>query len=530
MLDHEGTGRLNNGNQGVSFARRLRTALALIADIRGKDCLTAVEFMKLVYPNQRPLIQALKFTRWALDLVWLRMPDALRHVTIDKNISKSPYWQTASNPLANHPWADSADAALPTEADTVVIGAGFGGSSVAYHWSKHAEGNLVILDSMDPTSGSAGRNAGHVVMAGGAYHGYYVYRSVLKYLPGVRPELTEDECSEIAAQFADAYVRALHASHELILETIESEGIECDYVRRGQVHIGDEADIADIEAALSLAEQLGHDDYRRLDPQEVERMTGAESRFDGAISAGAGTWHPAKWVWGILQAAIASGKVQLFSRTAARAVERDGDGYLVRTDRGDIRTPNVVNATDSHTQRLFDSWLDIYPHRRLVWPYRVQGIYAEPAPAAIPTGVGVMTGLGFFSRIPKGGTVFGTDHSPVKPDEAGRIDPSRFVTKFMCAEMSKIWGPIPMRVTHEWTGSVGVAPDWFPVVGPMDDDRLYILSSFCGSGSATSFNAGQHIVFQILGKECEPEYHPPEFFSPMRFTDKRRYGPQRVSA
>ena len=259
-------------------------------------------------------------------------------------------------------------------------------------------------------------------------------------------------------------------------------------------------------------------------------MSGVESQLDGAVSVGAGTWHPAKWVWGILQAAIASGKVRLFSRTAARAVERDGEGYIVRTDRGDIRTPNVVNATDSHTQRLFDSWLDIYPNRRLVLPYRVQGIYAEPAPADIPTGVGVITGLGFFAKIPEGGTVFGTDHSPVKPHEAGRIDPSRFVTKFMCAELSRLWGAIPIKVTHEWTGSVGVAPDWFPVVGPMDGDRLYILSGFCGSGSATSFNAGQHIVFQILGKECAPEHHPPEFFSPMRFTDPRRYGPQPVSA
>ena len=158
---------MTNGKRGVSFARRFRTALGLIADIRGKDCLTAVEFMKLVYPNQRPLIQALKFTGWALDLVWSRLPDALRHVTIDKNISRTPYWQTALNPLANHPWTDDPNAALPTEADAVVIGAGFGGSSVAYHWSKHADGNLVILDSMDPASGSAGRNAGHVVMAGG---------------------------------------------------------------------------------------------------------------------------------------------------------------------------------------------------------------------------------------------------------------------------------------------------------------------------------------------------------------------------
>ncbi len=513
----------------VGFWSRLRVVLGLFANLRGKDLLSAAEFTKIAFPDQNRLMRFVKFTGWAFNMMWIKIPDALKTVTIDPNVSKIAYWQTAPNPLANHPWADNPGAAMPTEADAVVIGAGFGGSSVAYHWSQHADGNLVLLESKDPASGSAGRNAGHVVMAGGAYHGYYVYRSVLKYLPKIRPDLSEVESSELATQFAEVYVRALHASHELIRETIENEAIECDYVRRGQVHIGEAADVPDVEAALALAEKLGHDDYRRLSPEEVTRMSGAETLLDGALSAGAGTWHPAKWVWGIVQAAIASERVRLFSRTAVLGVERDGDGYLVRTDRGDIRTPNVVNATDSHTPHLFDSWLDIYPDRRLVWPYRAQGIYAEVGPPSIPTGVGVIAGLGFFSKISQGGSVFGTDQSPIKPHQAGRSEPSRFLTKLMCAEMTRIWGSTAMRITHEWTGSVGVAPDWFPVVGPMDDRRLYILSSFCGAGSAVSFNAGQHIVFQILGKDCDPEYHPQEFFSPMRFTDTRRYGPQRVS-
>jgi len=439
---------------------------------------------------------------------------------------RTPYWRTASNPLTNHPWETTPNVNLPAEAQAVVIGAGFGGSAVAYHWSKHADGTLVLIEQADAASGSAGRNAGHVVMAGGAYHGYYVYRSVLSYLPKVRPELSEAERSDMARQFANVYVRALHASHKLIRQTIQTEGIECDYVQRGQVHISDQTDLAEIEAALALAEDLGHDDYQRLDCREIWKASGAASELGGALSKGGGTWHPAKWVWGLLEAALASEKVQFYSRTAATAVERDGSGYVVHTDRGTIRTPHVVNATDSHTQSLFDNWLDIYPDQRLVWPYRVQGIHAEPGPASIPAGVGIITGLGFFSKISQGGAIFGTDHSPVKPHQAGRIEPSRFVTKFMCAEMSRMWGPTPMTVTHEWTGSVGVAPDWFPVVGTMDDHNLYILSSFCGSGSATSFNAGQHIAFHILGKECDPEYHPAEFFSPMRFTDCARYGPQ----
>ncbi len=517
----------NNGRPG--FWARIRATLGLLASISPKDVRTAGEFMKLVYPDESPIPRLLKFAGWSAKLVWWRLPDALQNVTIDRNISSVPYWQKDPNPLANHPWAADPGATLPGEVDAVVIGAGFGGSSVAYHWSKHAEGAMVILDSRDPAVGSAGRNGGHVVMAGGAYHGHYAYRSIYKYLPEIRPELSDAERSAVASGFADAYVRALHASHESIRETIEIESVECDYVRKGQLHIADEGDSKEVDTALTLADRLGHVDYRRLTPEAVTLLGGAATNFDGALSVGGGTWHPAKWVWGITTAAIGKGNVRLYCRTAVLGVERRGDDCLVRTDRGDIRTRNVGNATDSHTQQLFANWLDMYPDRRLVWPYRVQGIYVETGPPKMPTGLGIITGLGFFAKVPDGGAVFGTDHSPVRPREAGRSEPSRFVTKFMCAEMSDLWGRPPIRVTHEWTGTVGVAPDWYPVVGPMDGRLLYILSSFCGSGSAASFNAGEHIVFQMLGKDCEPEYHAPEFFSPMRFTDPAKYGPQQVS-
>ena len=129
----------------VGFWSRLRVTLGLFANLRGQDLFTAAEFMKIAFPNQNRLIRLVKFTGWAFNIMWFKMPDGLKTVTIDRNVSKIPYWQTAANPLADYPWADDPSAALPTEADAVVIGSGFGGSSVAYHWSKHADGNLVLL-------------------------------------------------------------------------------------------------------------------------------------------------------------------------------------------------------------------------------------------------------------------------------------------------------------------------------------------------------------------------------------------------
>jgi glycine/D-amino acid oxidase-like deaminating enzyme len=123
-----------------------------------------------------------------------------------------------------------------------------------------------------------------------------------------------------------------------------------------------------------------------------------------------------------------------------------------------------------------------------------------------------------------GGILFGTDHTQVAPEQASGNEPSKFITRFMCTEVEDYWGRSLLRVTHHWTGTTGSSPDKFPVVGVLDGNGLLMLGGFSGAGSAISFNAGRHIVFHILGKQCIPEYHPPQYFSPARFTDPDLYG------
>ena len=94
------------------------------------------------------------------------IPDAMRGVSEAKPVDRTPIWLADGNPLANHPWKDRPDAALPGEADTIVIGSGFTGASTAYFWSKKASSDrrLVLLEMDDPAYGASGRNEGLVVM------------------------------------------------------------------------------------------------------------------------------------------------------------------------------------------------------------------------------------------------------------------------------------------------------------------------------------------------------------------------------
>src|SRR4030095_14156314 len=144
-----------------------------------------------------------------------------------KPVSKTPIWLAQGNPLANHPWTRNPQAQLPCKARVVVIGAGFTGASLAYHWAKHdARDLMVVLEMGDPASGASGRNAGEVVM--GRYFAM-VYKSVLSYLPRLRPDLSGQDSAKLARLFASAYCKAAYKNADLIEKTILEEGFECDY-------------------------------------------------------------------------------------------------------------------------------------------------------------------------------------------------------------------------------------------------------------------------------------------------------------
>ena len=467
-------------------------------------------------------VRLLKLLRWALHISWRLVPESLSWVRIDEHLSRTPYWLTADNPLENHPWGNDPQTPLPEVADVVVVGAGFGGASVAYHWSKRATESLVILERGEAASGAAGRNAGIVVMAGGNYHGFYVYEPVLKYLTAMRADLTTAAREELAASFADVYVRAVQASHESIAETIKTEGIDCDYARKGWVFFTDEVSQPRLETSLALGNRLGHSDWVRRTPRQIRERSGVATDLDGAESLASATWHPARWVWGILAAALQNPGVDLFTNTAVTSVRRDCDHYLIRTERGDIRARCVVNATESHTPTVFKDFLAPFPD--LVTPYKEQGMHAQGGPVGMEPRVGISGYLGWYARIASGGMVFGSDHTPVGNHEAGRNMPSRFITRYVAAAMAQHWDPEPMLITHEWTGTTSTTPDKFPIVGLLDGHGLYMTGGFAGAGSAVSFNAGETIVRRMLGQTCDPEYHPEEFFSPLRFTDPERYG------
>lgn len=495
--------------QRVGLTRRLGVAAGLVAGLRRHDFRAALTFMRTRYAGQAWPMRLLSFAGWTLQQMFRVIPDALTDVTFARPVSRTPIWLAQGNPWANHPWKDRPQTSLAEEAEVVVVGAGFTGAGCAYHWSQCGRGRLVLLERDDPAAGASGRNEGLVVM--GRYYAM-VRGTVLAHLRRARPDLTEPERGTLAGQFAAVYCRAAYRNADLIEQTIRAEEFDCDYTRHGWVQARDLEGQAALDESVRLARASGFGDWTRITPAEVLEKSGMHVPCPAGFSVAAASFHPAKWVWSLLTVALRDPRVQLFTRTRVLRIEAAGAHYLVHTTRGIVRARHVINALESYTPQ-------VHPHLHgIVRPVQTQAAFGEGGPPAMKPHVGISASW-FFCGKHGNGVLVGSDATPVPDREAGRNQPSRFLTKFFCGEMKRYFGPHRFHLTHEWSGGVGFTADEYPLVGLLDGQRQYLIAGMCGSGTGVSFNAARCLVNRILGRTGEPDDYPAEYFGPTRLLD-----------
>ena len=141
----------------------------------------------------------------------------------------------------------------------------------------------------------------------------------------------------------------------------------------------------------------------------------------------------------------------------------------------------MVNCTESYTPLLHRQFHDI------VRPTQTQAAIGDGGPAGIKPHMGISNSRAFFGK--HGSKVMvGSDATRVPDHEAGRVQPSRFLTKYICGEMENAFGTSQYHVTNEWSGTVAYTPDEYPIVGLIDGKRQHIIGGMAGSGTAVGFN------------------------------------------
>ncbi len=427
----------------------------------------------------------------------------------------TPYWLRGPQPLAGYQSSE----ALPAESDVVVIGAGLTGAATAYHCVRGGEAaalSTVVLDAGDPAGEASGRNGGNFELipenSVGAYEG--LARERLAFLRRVYPKLPIEVLRAESERQASLVLGVALRNRDLLKGIILRERIECDFSPRGWLHLAssDEEEQGICEE-LALAAQHG----QRIElwsRGKIKREIGFDNAYLGRFIPGDGTYHPFKYVCGLLKVALAHG-AQLYTRTAVTSVVSEAaDRHRVVTARGTIVARHVVVATNAFTSRLLPELANIRPHQSQIQvtddaPDRARGrvITSEDGPV--------------FWNQPRDGArkgrapvlMGGGDDRPMANPSSRRR--SIQVHRKLLAIRDRFFPELRGRVPScEWVGPLAMTPDELPAIGFLRQGVI-IAAGFNGYGGSYTTAAGMAAA-EMARTGQPPDWVPEDVFSPRR--------------
>ena len=427
-----------------------------------------------------------------------------------------PFWFRGSHALANY----QSRPELPSSCNVLVIGAGLTGASAAYHLGESLgdRASTIVVDQGDPAGEASGRNGGNFELIPensiGIYEG--LARERLAFLrrryAGLPIEVIQAESERQASLVLGLSLR----NRELLKQLILRERIECDFAPRGWLHLAStEEEEQGICEEVMLAAQHGQriELWSRL---KIRQELGFANDYLGRFIPGDGTYHPFKYVCGLLRAALGAG-VELYSRCRVLSVKTEAaDRHRVDTERGTVIARAVIVATNAFTSQLF-------PELQSIRPYQSQVQVTEMAPdRARGRVVTCEHGPAFFNQ-PRAGARNGVapllmgggaDRRMTSPSSRRR---STRVHNELLAVRDRFYPELRGRPpSAEWVGPMAFTPDQLPAIGFLRPG-IIVAAGYNGYGGSYTTAAGLAAA-EMATTGCAPDWVPEDVFSPRRLT------------
>lgn len=374
-----------------------------------------------------------------------------------------------------------------TTVDICIIGAGYTGLWAAYYLKQSDPSlNILIVEQEFAGFGASGRNGGWLTGGFAWSHEKYLATGSAE---GVR-----------------GMVGALGGAVDEVIRVAGSEGIDADILRT------DELMVATNPAQWTRArEEVAHRRYWGEAPQRIYTIDADQAAARVAIPGVLGAMvvgnvarlQPAKLVRGLADTVERCG-VQIAEGTTVVEIAKG----RVTTDRGVVRAPTILRATEGFTARL--------PGLRRDWlPLNSAQIVTEPLPEWIWEKIGWQGHeiLGDFNnvycycqRTREGRIVVGARGVPYK--FASAIDPggtpdAESVRRLRAILLQHFPAAAEARIDHAWCGVLGVPRDWCATVGL---DRLTGIGwagGYVGVGVSTANLAGRTLADLYVGRDTE---------------------------
>ncbi len=393
-----------------------------------------------------------------------------------------PYWWEAYHPTAQDP------VDLPGRVRVAIVGGGYGGLSTALEASKQGV-DCVVLEAAELGFGASTRNGGGV--SGGVNIG--------KSFSGKSLDPGSERAQAVLADGADAF--------SLIERLIVEEGIDCYWKKAGRfVGAWTPAHYAGQAKKIALLNDAARSEAYMVPRERQREEMASDYYYGGMVVERSANLHPALYYKGLLDACRARG-VPVCARAPVTRITGHGGGWLVRTERGDVRADEVVIATNGYTG-------DITPElKRRVVPLASHIIATEElspdlAASLIPKGRTLSDTrrvLCYYRMSPDGKRmIFGgrARFTPVTPLQSAPI-----LHRFMTDRFPQLRGT---KVTHAWTGNVAFTLDALPHMGRQDG--MHYLLGCNGSGVAMMTYLGWQTARKIAGVANQPSAFDTEEF------------------
>ncbi len=373
-----------------------------------------------------------------------------------------------------------------TEADVVVVGAGYTGLWTAYYvLAARPDARVVVAEAEIAGFGASGRNGG--------------------WCSALFPQGVAALSRRYGRAAALDMRRAMIGSVDQIGRVVAAEGIECGWTKGGTIQLA-RSPAAVVRAHAEVDEDAAFD---RVDDIEFLDADAAWSRLAASRVMGATyTPHcariqPALLVRGLARAVERRGGVVVEGTRATRV--RSG---RVDTDRGTIRADVVVRATEAWTSTLAG-------HRRDVVPVYSLMVATDVLPADLWATIGLARGetfgehrhlIVYGQRSHDDRLVFGGRGAPYHFGSGIHPDFDRDPGVFVMLERS-LRDLLPqlgdVRVTHGWGGPLAIPRDWHAGVGLDRASGMAWAGGYVGDGVGTAHLAGRTLADLIVGADTE---------------------------
>lgn len=354
-------------------------------------------------------------------------------------------------------------------AEIVIIGGGISGVSIAYNLAKKGMKNIVLVERNFLASGSTGRCGAGVRSQWGTKMNCLLSRESIKFFENINEELDYSEDCEFKQ------------SGYLMLATTEKE------VEQFRKNV-------ELQNSLDIPSKF-------ITPQEAKEIV-PYINLDGILAATFckkdGHANPFHVVRAYAQAARRLG-VEILTYTEVVDIHTQGNKITkVVTDKGEIFTDKVVNATEGYSQeieKMFGYELPCYPERHQI-------LVTEPVnPIQGPMVMSFSLHL-YVQQTPHGSFIMGcAGNDPI----GYSLDSTWQFLEEMAKKVHKLLPPLKnLHVVRQWAGLYHMTKDRQPIFGSHNHvEGYYLAVGFSGHGFMLGPMTGRLMAEHILG---EPTY------------------------